>query len=114
MNPRADVTEHGASCGPRARAPREPERAGGDQDDAIPDEALPGDEGRGGEEWLRYHVPAARAMVKGEHRLAEYVARLDLGERARIPGASPIPLPTLAVWDPASRVGGTRTAASRR
>jgi hypothetical protein len=53
-------------------------------------------------------------MVKGEHRLAEYVARLDLGERARIPGASPIPLPTLAVWDPASHVGGTRTAASRR
>lgn len=66
----------------------------------------PGDEGGGGEERLRYHVLAAHAMIKGEHQLAEYVARLELGECARILAASPMPLSTLAARDPASRVGG--------
>lgn len=66
----------------------------------------PGDESGGGEERLRYHVLAARAMIKGEHQLAEYVARLNLDECARILAASPIPLSTLAARDPASRVGG--------
>ena len=58
-----------------------------------------------GERRLRYHLLAAYTFVKGEHQLAEYVARLDLGECARILAASPMPLSTLAARDPASRVG---------
>lgn len=68
----------------------------------------PGEKSRGGEERLRYHVLAAHAMIKGEHQLAEYVARLDLGECARILAASPVPLSVLAVRDPAARVGGDK------
>jgi hypothetical protein len=64
----------------------------------------PGEESGGGEERLRYHVLAAYAMIKGERQLAEYVARLDLGECARILAASPVPLSSLAVRDPAARV----------
>jgi hypothetical protein len=66
----------------------------------------PGDESRGGEERLRYHVLAAHAMLKGEHQLAQYAARPDLGECARILAASPMPLSELAARDPASRVNG--------
>lgn len=43
--------------------------------------------------------------MKGEHQLAEYVARLDLGACARILTASPMPLSTLVARDPVSRVG---------
>lgn len=63
----------------------------------------PGDEDAGGEERLRYHVLAAHVLIKSEHQLAEYVARLDLGECARILGTSP--LPALTARDPVSRVG---------
>lgn len=66
----------------------------------------PGDESGGGEERLRYHILAAHTMIKGEHQLAEYVAKLELGECARILAASPIPLSTLAARDQASRVDG--------
>jgi hypothetical protein len=58
----------------------------------------------GGEDRLRYHLLAAHAMVEGEHQLAEYVARLDLGECARILGASPMPLSALASRDSISRM----------
>ncbi len=64
----------------------------------------PGNEDGGGDERLRYHVPAAHAMIKGEHQLAEYAAMLDLDECARILAASPIPLSALVARDPASRV----------
>ncbi|MBA2618918.1 MAG: hypothetical protein H0U91_12260 [Rubrobacter sp.] len=71
----------------------------------------PGGEGDG-KERVGYHLLlAARTPARGEDGLAEYVARLDLGECARIlvacpiPPASPIPLSTLAARDPASRVG---------
>ncbi len=57
---------------------------------------VPGEEGGGGEERLRYHVLAAHALVRGEHQLAKCV---------RILVASPIPLSVLAARDPASRVG---------
>jgi hypothetical protein len=67
---------------------------------------VPGEEGGGGEERLRYHVLAAHAMVRGEHQPAECAARLDLGECAKILAASQIPLSALAARDPASRVGG--------
>ncbi len=39
----------------------------------------PGHEEENGESRLRYHLLAAYTLVKGEHPLAEYVARLDLG-----------------------------------
>jgi hypothetical protein len=52
-----------------------------------------------------YHLLAARTLTKGEDELAEYVARLELSECVRIFAASPIPLSTLAVRDPASWVG---------
>ncbi len=58
-----------------------------------------------GKRRVGYHLLAARTLVKGEDGLAEYVARLDLGECARILASSPIPLSTLAERDPASRVG---------
>lgn len=64
----------------------------------------PGGEESGGKR-AGYHLLAARAIVRGEDGLAEYVARLDLGECARILAASPIPLSTLVARDPASRVG---------
>lgn len=64
----------------------------------------PGREEENGESRLRCHLLAAYTIVKGEHQLAEYVARLDLGECARILAASPMPLSTLVARDPASRV----------
>jgi len=54
---------------------------------------------------LRYHVLAAHAMIGGEDRLAGYVARLEVGECARILAASPLPLSELAAGGAASRVG---------
>ncbi len=64
----------------------------------------PGGQGDG-KRRVGYHLLAARTLTRGEDGLAEYVARLDLGECARILAASPIPLSTLAERDPASRVG---------
>lgn len=71
----------------------------------IGSDAEAGHEKQNGERRARYHVLAAHATVQGEHQLAEYVAKLELGECARILAASPIPLSTLAARDPASRVG---------
>ena len=64
----------------------------------------PGAEGEG-KERVGYHLLAARTLVRGEDGLAEYVAKLDLGECARILASSPILLSTLAERNPASRVG---------
>jgi hypothetical protein len=64
-----------------------------------------GREKENGERRVRYHVLAAHATVQGEHQLAEYVAKLELSECARVLAASPIPLSILAARDPASRVG---------
>jgi len=58
-----------------------------------------------GKQRVGYHLLAARTLTKGEDGLAEYVARLDLSECVRILAASPVPLSTLAVRDPESRVG---------
>ncbi len=82
-------------------------REGGKQVARLPigSDAEAGHEEQNGERRARYHVLAAHATVQGEHQLAEYVAKLELGECARILAASPIPLSTLAARDPASRVG---------
>ena len=58
-----------------------------------------------GEELIRHHLRGARESVRGEQQLAEYVARLDLGECARILGASPTGLPALAALRDECRVG---------
>jgi hypothetical protein len=42
------------------------------------------------------HVRMAHATTKGEHQIAEYVARLEIGECAKILAAAPEGLPLLA------------------
>jgi hypothetical protein len=55
------------------------------------------------------HLRRAHAEVRGEHQLAEYVARLDLGECAEILAFSPIGLETLAARRGECRVGADET-----
>lgn len=57
-----------------------------------------------GEKLIRYHLREAHERVKGEEQLAEYVARLDIGECARILAASPTGLPALAALRDECRV----------
>ena len=59
---------------------------------------------RAGEELIRHHLREAHESVRGEEQLAEYVARLDLGECARILAASPMGLPALAALRDECRV----------
>ena len=58
---------------------------------------------------LWQHLRRAQETVKGESQLAEYVARLDLGECARILAASPEDLPFLAAHRDECRVGPDET-----
>ncbi|HSK82916.1 MAG TPA: hypothetical protein VK902_05845 [Rubrobacter sp.] len=51
------------------------------------------------------HVRMAHTTVKGEHQLAEYVARLEIAECARILAAAPDALPLLAARRDECRVG---------
>ena len=51
------------------------------------------------------HVREAQETIKGENQLAEYVARLEIAECARILVASPIELPSLAALRDECRVG---------
>ena len=57
-------------------------------------------EGRGsqkaGEQLIARHLREAHGSMGGERQLADYVARLDLGECARILAASPTSLASLA------------------
>ena len=51
------------------------------------------------------HIREARETIKGEDQLAEYVARLEIAQCARILAASPIGLPSLAALRDVCRVG---------
>ena len=57
-----------------------------------------------GERLIRRHLQEAHEHVRGERQLAEYVARLDIGECARILAESPVGLPTLAALRDECRV----------
>jgi hypothetical protein len=59
---------------------------------------------RAGEQLIRFHLHEAHERVRGEEQLAEYVARLDLGECAKILEASPTGLPALAALRDECRV----------
>lgn len=60
---------------------------------------------RAGEELIRHHLREAHEHARGEEQLAEYVARLEVGECARILAASPTGLPALAARRDECRVG---------
>ena len=51
------------------------------------------------------HVRKAQETVRGENQLAEYVARLEITECARILASSPIELPPIAALRDECRVG---------
>jgi len=51
------------------------------------------------------HVRTAHATIKGAHQLAEYVARLDIEEYAKILVESPVGLPLMAAHRDECRVG---------
>lgn len=55
------------------------------------------------------HVRAAHTRFKGEHQIAQYVARLELGECAGILAAVPDGLPRLARLRDECRVGPWET-----
>jgi hypothetical protein len=54
---------------------------------------------------LERHLREAHGSFRGERQLADYVARLDLGECARILAASPTSLASLAALREECRVG---------
>ena len=58
-----------------------------------------------GERTIGKHVRMAHATFKGEHQIAEYVARLEIEECARILAAAPEGLPLLAARRDEVRVG---------
>jgi hypothetical protein len=66
---------------------------------------------RSGEHTIGRHVQMAHATFKGEHQIAEYVARLEIGECARILAVAPETLPLLAARKDECRVdpGETRS-----
>ena len=51
------------------------------------------------------HIRLAHSTFKGEHQISEYVARLELGECARILADAPEGLPQLAARRDECRVG---------
>jgi len=57
-----------------------------------------------GERLIRRHLREARERVRGERQLPKYVARLEIGECARILAASPVGLPALAALRDECRV----------
>jgi hypothetical protein len=60
---------------------------------------------KAGERTIGRHVRMAHATFKGEHQIAEYVARLEIEECARILAAAPDGLPRLAARRDECRVG---------
>jgi hypothetical protein len=58
-----------------------------------------------GERALWRHVREARATARGEHQIAEYVARLEIEECATILASDPGALPRLATLRDECRVG---------
>ena len=60
-----------------------------------------------GERLIARHLREAHEGIKGERQLSEYVARLDLGECARILEASPTSLASLAARRDECRVGAS-------
>jgi hypothetical protein len=58
-----------------------------------------------GERALWRHVREARATVRGEHQIAEYVAGLEIEECATILASDPGGLPRLAALRDECRVG---------
>ena len=58
-----------------------------------------------GKDLVGHHVLRAHATAKGEHQIAEYVARLGLDECAKILAASPRSLPSLVALRDECRVG---------
>ena len=54
---------------------------------------------------IERHLREAHESFRGERQLADYVARLDLGECARILAGSPTSLASLAVLRDECRVG---------
>jgi len=57
------------------------------------------------EHTLGRHVQKAHATFKGEHQIAQYVARLEIEECARILAAAPDALPLLTARRDEVRVG---------
>jgi hypothetical protein len=51
------------------------------------------------------HIRRAHQVVRGEHQLAEYVTRLEIGECAKILQESPVHLSELAALRDECRVG---------
>ena len=60
-----------------------------------------------GERLIARHIREAHEGTKGERQLPQYVARLDLGECARILEASPTSLASLAARRDECRVGAS-------
>ena len=60
-----------------------------------------------GERLIARHIREAHEGNKGERQLPQYVARLDLGECARILEASPTSLASLAARRDECRVGAS-------
>ena len=60
-----------------------------------------------GERLIARHIREAHEGTKGECQLPQYVARLDLGECARILEASPTSLASLAARRDECRVGAS-------
>ncbi len=57
-----------------------------------------------GDQHFARHLREAHESLRGEHQLADYVARLDLGECARILAAGPTSLASLAALRDECRV----------
>ncbi len=66
---------------------------------------MDGSEGKPHGEIIERHLREAHQSFRGERQLADYVARLDLGECARILAASPTSLASLAALRDECRVG---------
>jgi hypothetical protein len=58
-----------------------------------------------GERLIAKHLKEAHESFRGERQLADYVARLDLGECARVLAASPTSLASVAALREECRVG---------
>jgi hypothetical protein len=70
-----------------------------------PDGAEGGDRGGANERTIGEHIRMAHATFKGEHQIAEYVARLEIEECVRILAVAPEGLPQLAALRDECRVG---------
>lgn len=57
-----------------------------------------------GQHIIGLHIKKAHETIKGEHQLAQYVARMSLGECAEVLSVSDIGLASLAARHPECRV----------